>query len=142
MFGHFLRCVLVLPAVGLCLSSEVPAAEIKLFSIKDLAAKWLAEEKGIDTSSELDAVIVELWTSDKKMAAVARFENAILQGRPLDANKNALHIALNFLVASDMTYSAIVTDIKDKPGPWNFAGSNGTVFGNGGRTTGLDFSAT
>jgi hypothetical protein len=141
MCAHFFRCVLV-PIVGLCLSSQLPAAEIKLFSVKDLAAKWLAEHKGIDASSELDAVIVELWTSDKKMAAVGRFENAILQNRPLDPDKNALHIALNFLKASDMKCSVVVQEKKDKPGPWIFTRSNGVIFSNGGHTTGLDFSAT
>lgn len=141
MCGRFLRYALVIPAVGLCLSSQLPAAEIKLFSVKDLAATWLAEEKGTDASSELDAVIVELWTSDNKMAAVRRFENAILQGRPLDPDKNGLHIALNFLKASSMQCSVVVPQYKDKPGPWIFTGSNGTIHSNGGHTTGLDFSA-
>src|SRR4051812_4447581 len=115
MFGHFLRCVLVIPVVGVCLSSQLPAAEIKLFSVKDLAAKWLAEHSGNDASSELNAVIVELWTSDKKMAAVEHFENAILQGRKLDPDKNALHIALNFLKTSDMKCSVVVPEKKDRP---------------------------
>ncbi len=141
MCGYFLRCVLVISAVGLCLSSQLSAAEIELFSVKDLAATWLAEEKGKDASSELDAVIVELWTSDKKMAAVKRFENAILQGRPLDPEKSALHIALNFLKASSMKCSAVVPEKKDKPGPWIFTGSNGAILSSGGHTTGLDFSA-
>jgi hypothetical protein len=141
MFGHCFRRVLVIPVGGLCLSSQLPAAEIKLFSVKDLAAKWLAEQKGIDASSELNAVIVELWTSDKNMAAVQRFENAILQGQPLDPDKNALHIGLNFLKASSKKCSVVVPEKKEKPGPWVFTGSNGTIISNGGHTTGLDFSA-
>jgi hypothetical protein len=141
MRGHFFRCVLLVPIVGLCLSPQLPAAEIKLFAVKDLAAKWLAEHKGIDASSELNAVILELWTSDKKMAAVGRFEKAILQGRPLDPDKNALHIGLNYLNASDMKCSVVVPDMKDNMAPWMFTGSNGTIHSNGGHTTGLDFSA-
>jgi hypothetical protein len=73
---------------------------------------------------------------------VGRFENAILQGWPLDPDKNALHIALNFLKASDMKCSVVVPEKKDKPGPWIFTGSNGTILSQGGHITGLDFSAT
>jgi hypothetical protein len=133
--------VLVIPIAALCLSSQLSAVEIKLFPVKDLATKWLAEQKGPDVSAELDAVIAELWTADKNMAAVRRFEKAILQGRPLDPDKNALHIALNYLKASSMASSVVVPQAKDKPGPWIFTGSNGAVLSHGGHTTGLEFSA-
>ncbi len=142
MNGHFFRCVWVIPLVGIFLPSQLLAVEIKLFSVKEVAAKWLEESNGVDASADLDAVILELWTSDKKMAAVARFENAILKGQPLDPDKNALHIALNFLTASTEKCSVVVPQKKDKPGPWVFVGTNGTVHSIGGHTTGLDFSTT
>lgn len=141
MCGHFLQFVLAISVVGLCLSPQLAAAEIKLFPVKDLATKWLAEQKGNDASSELDAVIVELFTTDKEMAAVRRFEKAILQGRPLDPDKNALHIALNFLKVSSVECMVIVPEKKDKPGPWIFTGSNGAVVSTGRYTSGLNFSA-
>lgn len=141
MCVHLLRSVLVTTVVGLCLSSQLTAAEFKWISVKDIAAEWLVEKNGKDASSELDAVIIELRSSDKKMAAVGRFEDKILQGRPLDPDKNALHIALNFLTASRVSCLAIVEEKKDKPGPWIFTRSKGGIVSSGGHITGLDFSA-
>src|SRR5262245_46615285 len=98
------RClpVLLVAAISLRLSCRIVASEIKLFSLKDVAAKWLADEGAKDASAHFDGALAEIFLSDKKLTAALRFEKAILDGQPLDPDKHALHIALNYLRASNM----------------------------------------
>lgn len=132
-------CLAVL-LVTLCVPTQILAAHIKLFSLKDLAAEWLADQGAKDASADFDAVVAEILTSDKKLAAVSRFEKAILNGKPLDPDMHALHIALNYLRASDMKYLAVIPDYKTN-GTTAFTGDKGTIHGSGGLTSALDFSA-
>jgi hypothetical protein len=146
MFPNSIWYCLAAIGIGTCIfpQMEPEGNEIKLFRLKDFAEKWLKEEKGPNVSEKIEQILLELWSYEpgKPMPVLEKFEDAILQGKPLDPDRAALLIALNFLAESKQGFFISFATIKDKDRPFGGFDQNTArgFLSNGSLTTGLDFS--
>jgi hypothetical protein len=109
---YLLRSASIALTVSLFLSPPTLAA-VMTIPLTEAAKKWLAAEGIKDASADLK-VLIEAGNADNEKVRAARrhFEEAILNGKPLDRKKHSLAVALNLLRLDGLTCHVLVPDYK------------------------------